>query len=342
MRKMKYVGLIALALAASVGLAQAQREVHESRPLSPNGVVEIENIAGTVTVIGWNRDEVEINARLGKGTRGLEVHGDRSHLSIEVELEDYHGRWDEDWDIDWDEDDEEEYDERTYNEDRDRDRDRDRERDRRDRDREEREDHRAERERHRAERERHSAERERHREHRHSGSHSVYVEDSDLEIRVPRGCRVEVDTVSATIEISDHEGEQELDSVSGTIEVRGRPREVELNTVSGTINLVTSGELQNGDFQSISGTIDVEADLSPTGRFDFEVISGSIKLRIPRGTSAEFDVSTFSGRIDNDFGFKPRKTSEWVPGQELRFELGGGGARVTMEALSGTIRILSK
>ncbi len=330
MRKMRYIGLIALALAASVGLAQAQREFQESRPLSPNGVVEIENIAGTVKVIGWNRDEVQIYARLGEGTRGLEVHGDRSHLSIEVELEDYRGQWDDgEFDFDWDEDDDE-YDDERYNDDGDSDRDRDRERRYRDRE---------ERDRYRAERERHHAEREHEREHRHSGSHTFHIEGSDLEIRVPRGCRVEVDTVSATIEVSDHEGEQELESVSGTIEVRGRPRDVELNTVSGTINLVTSGELQNGDFQSISGTIEVEAALSPSGRFDFEVISGSIRLCVPRGTSAEFDVSTFSGRIDNDFGYKPRKTSEWVPGQELRFELGGGGARVTMQALSGTIRI---
>ena len=51
--------LLALAISAS---AQVTQEFHRTVPLSSNGRVSLENINGNVTITGWERNEVQIDA----------------------------------------------------------------------------------------------------------------------------------------------------------------------------------------------------------------------------------------------------------------------------------------
>lgn len=255
---MKKLQCLMLTLALSAGVLMAGQRVQETRSLSSGGTVSIENIAGSITVIGWDRDEVEIDGNLGNDGDRLEVHGDQGHLSIEVELDNRRRR---------------------------------------------------------------------------------HLEGSDLEIRVPRRGRLEIETVSARITVSEFDGQIEAESVSGSIEVRGQPRRVELSTVSSRIECITDGRLGDGEFESVSGRIEFDGDLSSGGDFDFETVSGTIELRLPSGVAADFEVSTFSGTISNDFGYRAEKTSRYLPSKELAFSVGGGGARVSVETLSGAIRI---
>jgi hypothetical protein len=53
-------------------------------------------------------------------------------------------------------------------------------------------------------------------------------------------------------------------------------------------------------------------------------------------------VSTFSGDIVNELGPAAEKPNKWAPGKELSFTSGSGGARVTVETLSGTVNIKKK
>ena len=57
------------------------------------------------------------------------------------------------------------------------------------------------------------------------------------------------------------------------------------------------------------------------------------------GLAAEFSVSTFSGDITNELGPAAEKSSRWTPEKELSFTTGSGGARVTVETLSGAVHI---
>jgi DUF4097 and DUF4098 domain-containing protein YvlB len=163
------------------------------------------------------------------------------------------------------------------------------------------------------------------------------VEGTDLDIRVPRGSEVEVNTVSASIDVSDVNGSLDLNSVSGAVDVEGEPGDVEINNVSGRITV--NARLDRGDFNTVSGRIEAQLDLTSRSRVDFNSVSGSIDLTVPRGLDADFDVSTFSGRIDCDFGPEPRKTSRFTPGRELEFSTGSGGARVSANSFSGRVTI---
>ncbi|MBA4379035.1 MAG: hypothetical protein C0395_10370 [Gemmatimonas sp.] len=74
---------LALVLAATAAGAQT-RKVDESRPVDPAASVSISNLAGTLEITGWDRDEVRLEGVLDAKVEKVEIEGDRKALSIEV------------------------------------------------------------------------------------------------------------------------------------------------------------------------------------------------------------------------------------------------------------------
>jgi DUF4097 and DUF4098 domain-containing protein YvlB len=178
--------------------------------------------------------------------------------------------------------------------------------------------------------------------------HVENIEDTDLEVRVPRGVAVRVETVSATVTIDGVEGEVDvetvsgsigvttaasrdgvrLESVSGSIRVRGNIQDVRAESVSGKIEIAetrgeveastTSGslEISGGEFTvvecaSVSGEIHFAGDPTAGAEFDFENLSGSITLDLPANLDAEVRVETFSGDIESDFEGGRTRSRSW-------------------------------
>ena len=247
-------------LLMAVGPVAASQTVNESVDVGRRASISIENIAGSVRVVGSSGSTVEISGTLGDDVEELlvEKHGNRLEISVELPEGDHHRDLDA---------------------------------------------------------------------------------DADLVIHVPFDSELEVETISATIEVSDVRGEMSLESISGSIDVDGELGAIELSTISGEINVAAGSSLQEGSFESISGSIECAADLSDNGEFDFETVSGNITLSAPRGFSAEWEIETFSGAIANVFGPEAERTSKYAPGKELNFTTGGGGASVSIESLSGRVEI---
>lgn len=59
-------------LAALPGVVDAGTPINRRTSADPAGTVEISNVAGSVTVTGWDRNEVEVTGELGDGTERLE------------------------------------------------------------------------------------------------------------------------------------------------------------------------------------------------------------------------------------------------------------------------------
>lgn len=76
-----WVFLALAPLAATAGSA-----ISERRPAEAAGKVEISNTAGSVTVSGWNRNEVEVTGELGDGSERLEFSGTGGLTRIKVIL----------------------------------------------------------------------------------------------------------------------------------------------------------------------------------------------------------------------------------------------------------------
>jgi len=202
---------------------------------------------------------------------------------------------------------------------------------------------------------------------------SSRMEDSILDIRVPREAELKIETVSAEVSVNGTAGRLlDVDSVSGKIRLDSTARELEIGSISGTIEI--SGKGERAHVETVSGDIDmrsnrdklkletvsgnitvatasyrefsgssVSGDISLTGsptadaRLDVDTMSGDIRVDFPTSVSARVSAETFSGRIRSDFGTVDEP--EHGPGRSLDATVGSGGARVTIETFSGDINI---
>lgn len=81
-RFLRYLTVLALSCAAP-SIALAQSAVNERLALASGGRVEISNIAGTVSVLGWDRNEVQLTGSLGEG-QSLEVENSANRVQLKV------------------------------------------------------------------------------------------------------------------------------------------------------------------------------------------------------------------------------------------------------------------
>lgn len=200
-----------------------------------------------------------------------------------------------------------------------------------------------------------------------------------LDIKVPAGAAIDVNTVSANIDVRGVRGVQQLEAVSGDVTTTAYDEEIDVRTISG--DAVVNGTGGNGrvDAQSVSGDVkvrgvngelqarsvsgkleldlgtiarlqletvsgDVTADLTLAdgARFEAESVSGAVEVRFGKPVNGDFDIESFSGDIESCFGPKAERKSKYAPGSELRFTQGSGGARISVDTMSGDITLCDK
>jgi DUF4097 and DUF4098 domain-containing protein YvlB len=193
---------------------------------------------------------------------------------------------------------------------------------------------------------------------------------AELEIRIPRNARIEVEGISANVKLIGVTGTAEVETVSGDISISGELKTIELQTVSGDVVVEAaserleveavsgdirvgkvSGEVEletvSGDVRiaggqitrfrakSVSGDIELDGDIYGSGKSNIESHSGDIELRLGTRTDATFEIGTFSGEIDtgkNDEDHGRRRKA-------AAFVVGKGSARVTVQTFSGDVDI---
>ena len=269
--------------------ASAEGRIEQRQSATPDGIVQIDNPAGSIRVIGWAKNEIQVIGNLGPGASGvnLSVRGRKAEISVD-----------------------------TMN------------------------------------------------------PHGI---KSDLEIHVPSGSRVEIDsfaaeisvegvngqvtaeTVNGSIRISGGFQEAEASSVNGSIEVSGNTKRLKVESVNGGVTVKgASGEIEastvNGQLsvsgsafdraslETVSGSLRFEGDLRATASLEASTVSGGAEFLLPASVSADFSVTSFSGEIVNELGPPPTR-DKWTTQNELEFTAGKGGASVTIETLSGPIRL---
>lgn len=150
--------------------------------------------------------------------------------------------------------------------------------------------------------------------------------------------RVRVKTISGDIVANDVNGPGVFNSVSGSIIVSNVNDELDLESVSGDIE-VTRSEVSSVRANTVSGDVELDADLLPGAVIETDTMSGSVRLALGGEIDAEFDLETGSGRIRNRLtDHKPRE-SKYVRDEVLRFTLGEGVGEVTASSASGDISL---
>ncbi|HET7291920.1 MAG TPA: DUF4097 family beta strand repeat-containing protein [Vicinamibacteria bacterium] len=282
---------LAFLLLLPAALTTAEGRIEQRQSAAPDGIVEIDNPAGSIRVIGWAKNEIQVTGVLGQGASGvdLSVHGRKAVVSVD-----------------------------TMN------------------------------------------------------PHGI---KSDLEIRVPAGSRVQIDSFAAEVSVEGVNGEvraetvngsirlsggfqaAEVSSVNGSIEVSGNTKRLQAESVNGAVTVkgaggeiaassvngllsVAGSAFDRASLETVSGGLRFEGDLRPEASLDASSVSGATEFVFPATVSADFVITTFSGEIVNELGGPtPTRSSKWTSEKELEFTAGKGGASVTIETLSGTIRL---
>ena len=199
---------------------------------------------------------------------------------------------------------------------------------------------------------------------------------SNLEVYVPEGSRLEIESFAGSITVTDVKGSVRAENVNGAITVSGPAREVDVQTVNGSLDVtttarrvhaesvngsvtvkgasgeveastvngaltVTGGTFSHGHLETVNGKVRFEGDLAKNASLDAESVSGQVELLLPGAVAADFTLSTFSGTVDNELGpaLVDRSGHENPGEKELSFTTGAGGASVTVHTLSGGIAI---
>ena len=286
----RFLATAMVLLAASA--AGAQEAVDARRAAAPDGVVQIENPAGSVKVIGWERAEVAVTGTAGRGAEGVTLTGGGRRTHIEVETSGH--------------------------------------------------------------------------------PHSV---SSQIEVHVPAGSRVEVEsfaadvsvtgvtgavsvecvngnitvagstqevaaqTVNGGVEVTGSPTRVNAESVNGPVTVRGGSGDVQANTVNGRLVVSGKGPYERAELETVSGSVLFEGSLASKAAVTIESVSGSVEIALPASVSADFNVSSFSGDVDNELGPSAERTNKYTTEKSLEFSTGGGGASVSINTLSGGIHI---
>ncbi len=150
---------------------------------------------------------------------------------------------------------------------------------------------------------------------------------------------LEVDSVSGGIEMAGHAERAELQTVSGDILAPSLGNEVSLQTISGRIQ-VGGGPWRKLTLSTVSGDVQLTGGITAQGNVSIDSMSGDVQLQLPGNTSGTLHANSFSGDLRSDFGTP--KEPEHGPGSSLDARLGDGRGKITVETFSGDLRIRKK
>ena len=296
---MKTARYLPLLLCLCIGQALADTPIQLRHDATPTARVSISNIAGTVNVIAWDRNEVQVSGRLGDGAKPLAITGSNGDLEIKVEPQGGSGwfNWGGDSKmapttlelhvpraaslnvdvisaplvIDG----------------------------------------------------------------MDGGSLQVNTVSGKARINA-RTPSLKVDSVSGGIEQAGHAEQAELQTVSGEILAPALGRDVELQTISGRIQ-ANGGPWQKLTLSTVSGDVQLTGALAAGGSIGIDSMSGDVQVQLPANTSASLHASSFSGDLRSDFGTP--KEPEHGPGSSLDVRLGAGAGKINIETFSGDLRV---
>ncbi len=296
---MKVTCYLALLLCPFAGEALAGTPIQLQHAASASAEVSISNITGSVNVIGWDRNEVQVSGELGEGAKPLEITGDNNHLTIKVESRGGSGWFNFGGDskmapttlelhvpraasidvnvisaplvVDG----------------------------------------------------------------LTGGNIKINTISGNARINA-HALSLEVDSVSGSIELSGHAEQASLQTVSGEILAPALGNKAKLQTISGRIQ-AAGGPWRKISLSTVSGDLQLAGGVAAGGNVDIDSMSGDVQLRLPANTSATLRASSFSGNLHSDFGTPTQ--AEHGPGSSLEARLGAGDGKIHIETFSGDLRV---
>lgn len=288
-----------LLTASTLAPATDTTPIHVLRAVSADASIRIRNVAGSVRVTGWDRNDVQITGHLGSGNKPLVVEGSDRNLVIRVEADAPSG-WFHWWgsasaapaqldvhvpravaltlnvvsakaNVDGLE----------------------------------------------------------------GGRLDIQSVSGPVHVRADSP-RVAVTTVSGDVDLAGAMPSVRVETVSGGVNLPAAGIELRLQTVSGNLH-VKGGPLRDADIGSVSGDAQIQATFAPDARLHVKTLSGDIQVILPEALSAQLDAETFSGALEGVLAAAPKQKQG--SGRRVTLRYGAGLGRIRLETFSGDIRV---
>jgi len=124
--------------------------------------------------------------------------------------------------------------------------------------------------------------------------------------------------MNGKIEVDEVEGRTEVSTMNGKIIIENAKGTVEADTMNGSVE-----------------TEVVRTDLKD--KIKLKTMNGGIRLYLSEDVQADVKATTANGRISSDFVIQKENHSSR---KKLRGEINGGGTKIELETMNGSIKIL--
>ena len=157
-------------------------------------------------------------------------------------------------------------------------------------------------------------------------------------IEVPRGARVDVETVNGALSVAGTTGDLRAETTNGGVDVKGtKGGKIHLESTNGAISVVdTAGAVVA---ETTNGSIEVELKQVPKAEpRRFSTTNGHISLKVPHDIQASISASTTNGSVSTDLPVAARGK---VTRHHLDADVNGGGGKLQLSTTNGGINITS-
>jgi hypothetical protein len=177
-----------------------------------------------------------------------------------------------------------------------------------------------------------------------------------LHVEVPKGSKVELESMSGDVQVRDVLGGVRVRTMSGDVKLAGTgPADVQtisgdvtlervsgpvrLRTVSGHGIVGTTAEAPQLEFQSASGNLDWSGVCGKDCRIQVETMSGDVKLDVDPKSSFDLSYSSHSGDLRDDLQLAIKHASKRKHGMSggLTATYGKGEGVIEANAFSGNL-----
>lgn len=173
----------------------------------------------------------------------------------------------------------------------------------------------------------------------------------EIEVEVPHGATVSVETASAEIEASDLSGAKRFRTASGELQLRRFAGALDAETVSGDVDIdgqapldlttksisgdirVRVPRLRRLDMGTTSGDIWLDAEMAGDGPFALRSISGDVTIVGRSGFRVE--AETITGDLSSELAHK----RESMPGRRV-MTIGRPGPTLAFRSVSGDLQVV--
>ncbi|MBA6350481.1 DUF4097 family beta strand repeat-containing protein [Colwellia sp. BRX9-1] len=151
--------------------------------------------------------------------------------------------------------------------------------------------------------------------------------------------KVSLSSVSGNIKDRQSRGRLSLRVVSGEIDAQSTAKEVTIENVSGDINIGLN-DIDELTVANVSGDLSATLSLNDGGVVKMSSVSGGLALKLQKNVQASFRLSASAGgQITNKITTQKSNKAKYGPSSKLDFETGSANANVRVNTVNGNISV---